>query len=171
MIIAISIIAITLFFFHFQLDRSSYKEWNIEKPGNDSTVRFERESTVGKKPVDFDKLKITNWKIGSLYYSYFKFTAILILIYLSLNQFGKVLKSVKELETFHQTNVHAFRRIGYYCLFIAGLSLFSYWEFGDYTKSSVSVSMNVLFTALLAFILAEVFKEGNNLMEENQLTI
>lgn len=169
--IGILIIIITTIFIHFQFDRDSYNEWKLEKPTNDSMIRIETESNVGQKPTNEEKLKLSDWNTESLYFNYLKFSAILILLYLSINQFRRVLKSVRKLETFHQTNVRAFKKIGSYCLIISGLSIFNYWEFNDYAKSSISISFNILFIALIAFILAEIFKEGNNLMEENQLTI
>lgn len=170
-IIGIAIIITTTIFIHFQFDRDSYEEWKIEQPESDSPIRYETTKVVGSSPIGDQKLKLSNWRIGSLYFSYLKFIAILILNYLIISQFGRVLKSVRTLETFHQTNVEAFRKIGYYSLVIAGLSTFNYWAFGDYVKSSFSISVNTLLLSLLAFILAEIFKEGNNLMEENQLTI
>ncbi|TRO64458.1 DUF2975 domain-containing protein [Christiangramia sabulilitoris] len=170
-IIGVSIIIIAAFFAHFQFERDSYADLKIEEPTNNSIIRFESESIAGKEPLDFQSLRLSDWKTGSLYFTFFKVTMIMTLTYLSLNQFEKVLKSVKDLKTFHQTNVNSLRRIGYYCLLITGLSIFNYWEFGVYAKSSISISLDVLLITLLAFILAEVFKEGNNLLEENQLTI
>ena len=169
--IGLLIIGLSFLFIHFQLDRNYYDEWNIQKPENNSVIRFERESFVGEKSKNLENLSITDWKTSSLYFTYFKFTATLILIYLAINQFSVILKSVEKLETFRQSNVNAFRKIGYYCLIIQGLSFFSFWEFENYTKNSISVSTTSLFIALLAFILAEIFKEGNNLMEENELTV
>lgn len=171
-LIGIAVIVITALFLHFQFDRDSYVNFGIEQPGNDLLIQYEtisyaEENSMGKEM----KLHLADWKVGSLYFSYIKLVTILILYYLSLTQFGRVLKSVRKLETFHQTNVEAFRKIGYYCLLITGLSTFNYWAFSDYTKSSFSISINVLLISLIAFILAEIFKEGNNLMEENQLTI
>jgi hypothetical protein len=171
LLIGILIITITIGFIHFQFDSNYYNEWSMEKPENDSVIRFEKESFVAHKPTDSQNLRLTDWKTSSLYFNYFKFISILIFIYLSINQFKKVLKSVSKLETFQRTNVRAFRKIGYYCLLIAGLSFFSYLEFNYYSKNSISIPLNILLIALLAFILAEIFKEGNNLMEENQLTV
>lgn len=168
---AIGIIGLTVFFIHFQTDRDFYDSWRFEEPVENSIVRFESESVVGKEPPDFDKLRLSDWKLESLYFTFFKYLFILSLIYLALNQFGNVLNSVKSSKTFQQTNVTAFRKIGYYSLTIAGLSLISYWEFGDFSKNSFSISLNNLIIPLFAFILAEIFKEGNNLKEENQLTI
>ena len=169
--IAVSIIIITTVFIHFQFDRGSYNEWKLEKPTYDSMIHIETESYVGQKPIREEKLKLSDWNTESLYFNYLKFTAILILLYLSINQFRTVLKSVRKLETFHQTNVTAFKKIGNYCLLIGGLSVFNYWKFSNHAISSFSIPFIILFVALISFILAEIFKEGNNLVEENQLTI
>ncbi|MFN4761854.1 DUF2975 domain-containing protein [Gillisia sp. Q332] len=167
----VSIIIITIVFLHFQFDRNFYDEWNFEKPGNDSLILIETESFVGEKSLIDEKQKLSGWNTVSLYFNYLKYTAILIFLFLSINQFRRVLKSVRKLETFHQTNVQAFKKIGNYCLLMGGLSVFSYWDFGNHAISSFTISFNILFVALIAFILAEIFKEGNNLMEENELTV
>lgn len=171
LLIGILIIAITIAFIHFQFDRDFYNEWSMEKPENGSVIRFEREAFLGQNGKELEKLKVTDWKTVSLYFTYLKFTATLILFFLAIHQFSKVLKSVRRLKTFKAINVGAFRKIGYYCLGIAALSFFNYWGFENYTKSSISVSLDVILIALIAFILAEIFKEGNILMEENQLTV
>lgn len=171
LLIGILIIAITIAFIHLQFDSEFYNEWSIAKPENDSVIRFEREAFLGQNAQDFEKLQVTEWKTVSLYFTYFKFITTLILLFLAIHQFGKVLQSVQRLKTFKAINVHAFRKIGYYCLGIAALSFFNYWDFENYTKSSISVSLDVILIALIAFILAEIFKEGNTLMEENQLTV
>jgi hypothetical protein len=170
-LIGITMIIITLVFIHFQFDRGFYNEWKVDKPEMDSIVFIESETLIGKKTGNGQELKFTDWKIASLYFNYLKLTGILVLIYLAIYQFQKVLHSVKKLETFHQTNVDAFKNIGYYCLLITALSVFSYWDFESYSTISFSVSLEILLIALIAFILAEIFKEGNNLMEENKLTV
>lgn len=171
LLIGFLIFAIIIAFVHFQFDRDFYNEWSIEKPENDSVIQFEKEAFLGQNAKDFEKLRVTEWKTVSLYFTFLKFTATLILVFLAIHQFSKVLRSVRELETFKAINVSAFRKIGYCCLGIAALSFFNYWNFENYTKSSISVSLNVILIALIAFILAEIFKEGNNLMEENRLTV
>lgn len=170
-LMGISIILITVIFIHFQIDRDFYNEWEFEQKKNPSMILIETESYVYPRTGNDVNLHFSNLNTGSLYFNYFKFSAIFILLYLSINEFRKVLISVEKLESFHQTNVSAFKNIGSYCFIIFGISIFSYWGFDDYAKSSISIHLYILLIALIAFILAEVFKEGNNLLEENQLTI
>ena len=170
-IIGITLIGTTLFLIHFHIRPSAYNDFKITKPENSSFLKFETENSTGKEQVDFEQMKLTDWKTGSLLFTYFQYASMLILIYLSIHQFSAVLKSVKKLKTFQKTNEIAFRRIGYYCLAIFFLSFLTYWEFGDYSKSNISISFNPLAFALFAFILSEIFKEGNKLKEENELTV
>ena len=167
-IIGMTLIGITLFLVHFHITPSAYEDFKITKPENSSFLKFESEDSIGKEQLDFDQMKLTDWKIGSLLFTYFQYAAILILIYLSIDQFSAVLKSVKKLKTFQKTNKIAFRKIGYYCLTIFFLSILTYWEFGNYSKSSISISLNPVAFSLFAFILSEIFKEGNKLKEENE---
>lgn len=151
--------------------RDFYNEWEFEQKKIQSLILIETETNVYPKAGNDAKLYFSNLNTGSLYFNYFKFSAIIILLYLSITEFRTVLRSVRKLETFHQTNVIAFKKIGSSCFLIFGLSIFSYWGFDEYAKSSISIHLYILLISLIAFILAEIFKEGNNLMEENQLTI
>ncbi|MCM4160538.1 DUF2975 domain-containing protein [Antarcticibacterium flavum] len=170
-IIGITIIMITAVFIHSQFEPDFYSEWKVNKPEVDSIVFIKTETSTGQIPAHEEDLRFTDWKLASLYFNYLKFAGILFLIYLSISQFQKVLQSVRKLETFHQANVDAFKNIGYYCLLITAFSIFNYWEFGNHATTSFSVSLDILLVALIAFILAEIFKEGNNLMEENKFTV
>lgn len=159
----------TFVFIHLQIDRDYYHGWHTEKPIDGHTIQFQK--TYGEEVVDPDKVYISDLNTGSLYFNYIKFAGIIFLIYLSISQFQKVLKSVKSFKTFKTTNVRAFRKIGIYCVIITGLSWVTDWDFDNYHVSRFSIDFDFLIIALLAFIFAEIFKEGNQLMEENQLTI
>ena len=164
-----ALIAITAVFMHLQIDREFYEGWKMEKPVKGKTIQIEK--TLGELENDPNSVYVTNWKTASLYFNYLKFTGILLFIFLAVREFNSVMKSVKNLKTFRKNNVRAFRRIGFYCIVIAGFSWFNYWDFTNYHRAGFQIDTNYLLLALLAFIFAEIFKEGNQLMEENQLTI
>jgi len=170
-ILVLVFFAITIFFIHFQLKPSSYADVKINIPEDASILKFEIEDRVRHKPVALEYVKLTHWITGSMVFTYFQYSLIFLLLYLSLHEFDVVLGSGKKLETFKQTNHLAFRKIGFYCIAITIISLVSSWQFGDYSKSSFSVSFRTLAFALFAFILSEIFKKGNQLMKENKLTI
>ncbi len=158
-------------FIHFQINPATYSELPIIIPDSTSIFRIDTESFKGDNIINIKNLKLTSWNTLSLYFTFLQYTASLILIFLSIDEFKKILLSVKNLQTFRNTNVHAFRKIGFYCLLISFLNIFSYYEFSNYSKITFSISLNTLPFALFAFILSEIFKEGNNLKKENELTI
>ncbi|MCB7482187.1 DUF2975 domain-containing protein [Christiangramia sediminis] len=165
----IVLLILTVVFIHFQVDRNFYKGWHTEKPIKGNSIQFQK--TYGDEVIDPDKIYITDWNTGSLYFNYFKYVGIIFLLYLTIYQFQKVLKSVKNFETFKTTNVQAFRRIGVYCLIISSISWITDWDFNNYHVSGFHIDFDFLIISLLAFIFAEIFKEGNQLMEENKLTV
>tara|TARA_R100000655_G_C2909534_1_gene180321 strand:+ start:165 stop:620 length:456 start_codon:yes stop_codon:yes gene_type:complete len=151
------------------MDDESYEGWYIEKPIENKSVKFKKE--YGDLLKDSQKLYLTDWKNPSLYFTYFKFIGIIGLTILAISQFQSILNSVRTRKTFKKANVSSFRRIGIYCIALSILLGVSDWDFGNYHTSTLSIDFTVLIIALLAFIFAEIFKEGNQLMEENKLTV
>ena len=82
-----------------------------------------------------------------------------------------MIESVKELKTFQETNVLSFRKIGKYVLIIFIITCYSALTFQNGRISGFYFTPNLLILSLLAYIMAEIFKEGNNLEEENKLTV
>jgi hypothetical protein len=78
---------------------------------------------------------------------------------------------VRVIQTFRKANVKSFRKIGKYFLLIFILTSFSIVIFEQGMFYGFSLSFTPLVLMFVAYILAEIFKEGNDLSEENQLTI
>ncbi|MEO1052963.1 MAG: DUF2975 domain-containing protein [Bacteroidota bacterium] len=101
---------------------------------------------------------------------YLKAMAELTISYLIIKQVVKIIHSIRQLNTFRATNVHTLRRIGKLCII---------WFLIDIPELAVSssitiavnIEMGILLAALAAFVLAEIFAEGNKLMEEQKYTI
>ena len=94
-----------------------------------------------------------------------------VLVIIMLDQALLVINSIKSLETFQKQNVAAFRRIGqmFIGLFLVGILGVQFIDTGYHV--SFHFNFVPLLGTLAAYILAEIFKEGNRLMEENKLTI
>lgn len=95
----------------------------------------------------------------------------MILSMLMVQEVRKILKSVQDLETFNSRNVKAFRTLGYLCLAMAALNSVLLLSTNQDAVKNFSVDFNFLYFMLAAFIMAEIFKEGQNLSEQDQLTI
>ncbi|MBC5993483.1 DUF2975 domain-containing protein [Pontibacter cellulosilyticus] len=107
----------------------------------------------------------------SLYLFYLQSVAILIIWIFILQQISKLIRSVRELQTFRNSNSTTLRRIGRYCFLIFILTAFRWAE--TETGSFIGIYINYLPVLFMlgAFILAEIFEEGNKLYEAEQLTI
>jgi hypothetical protein len=115
--------------------------------------------------------KLESIEAGYFYFLSLKGLIELSLFYLILRNVIGVVKSIESLKTFHQANIKAFRRMG---------RLFVVWfliEIPEVNLSALDTSIALQVVpgyavgALICFVLAEIFSEGNQLMEENQLTI
>ncbi|MUP45973.1 DUF2975 domain-containing protein [Gramella sp. BOM4] len=94
-----------------------------------------------------------------------------ILLILALESLIKCFGSIKTYRAFQETNTYQFKRIGkllVYCFIIVSLDL-SYEE--ENFRIGFSPELTYLLLGLLSLVIAEVFKEGNRLREENELTI
>ncbi|WNH08479.1 DUF2975 domain-containing protein [Thalassobellus suaedae] len=123
---------------------------------------------VGEDKEVYSLEKITT---SSLYLNYFKYVAVLLVIFLLIKEFQKVMQSVKHFNTFREDNIKSFRKIGKYLFMFFLLTCYFAVRFQDGGISGFSISFTPLILMLLAFVFAEIFKEGNFLMEENELTI
>lgn len=108
---------------------------------------------------------------GLMLFAMLKIAATILCSILIINEILKVIRSIRSLETFKEKNILAFRRMGNIFLAFFFIQMFSLTPNGDQYSFSVSLPLFYLFAVMGCYILAEIFKEGNKLMEENQLTI
>jgi hypothetical protein len=81
--------------------------------------------------------------------------------------FTKVIESISSLKTFTAANVKSFQNISLYTLIIFSIQLLKLSP----DKIGFSIHFSTIIGSALAIILAEVFKEGQKLLEENELTV
>ncbi|SDS33523.1 Protein of unknown function [Polaribacter sp. KT25b] len=169
-------IVLTTLFIHVLFSPDSYKgvdytyknsnlvnitkssRWKIRLPG--------KQQLEDKEVYALNKITKT-----SLFINYMKLSAVLFLLFLSIKEFQKIMKSVKNLNTFQKNNVDSFRKIGKYLFIIFLLSSYFKIRFQQGGMTNFSMNFTPLIFMLIAFILAEIFKEGNLLQKENDLTI
>ena len=174
-VILVTIIMFTVFFIHFQIDKSAYQNWNfMDKGSSNSIISLESkiDYSQNSKTVSQQKPNFLNFSTLSLYFNYLKFTVSASLIFISLRLFGKVIASVKNRKTFEKINAFAFKRIGIYCFIIGIISSYDYYDFETQFKlTRISLNLTFYIIALIALVLSEIFKEGNKLKLESDLTI
>lgn len=94
-----------------------------------------------------------------------------IVVFLIFSELIKVVQSIKSLQTFTANNIRAFKNIGIYLLIIFVLNIFALSPGEEAYRFSLSIKFYPLIGSLFAFVMAEIFKEGNRLREENELTV
>lgn len=174
-----SFILITFVFIHFQIDREYYNEFNpkINTQTTNTPSSFSlnfktlnkwgsNNSKNNNEVFTFDKISTS-----SVYILFFKYGAILILLFLCTKEFQKIIESIKNLNTFKERNASSFKSIGKYLIFYYLLTSYSITYFKESEISEINLTFGPLIIILITFIMAEIFKEGNTLMEENDLTV
>ncbi|WP_299063400.1 DUF2975 domain-containing protein [uncultured Polaribacter sp.] len=171
-------IALTALFVHVQISPESYKKnhfgQNISSGINfGNSIHFGKYKSwkIDSKADDKEVFTLNKLKTSSLYFIYFKLSAILIFIFLAIREFQKIMQSAKNHKTFQENNIKSFRKIGKYIFIIFLLTSFEILEFQQGGKSGIRIEFTSLILMLISFIMAEIFKEGNLLQQEKDLTI
>ena len=165
MLCVVLFLAMTTLLIHIQVDPDSYNSLDFhvniaEDPGLGITSKHKWQLDGQVAPEDYKVFRLEKLTTGSLYIVFIKYTAILVLVFLCVKEFQRVAESVKNIQTFKEGNVQSFL-----------LYSFSFFNFEQGRLSIVSISFLPLVLMLLAFVMAEIFKEGNQLSEDNDLTI
>lgn len=186
-IIAIAIVSIVFIFVHSSFSPKSYNKltvdlkngsilsYNSTTPSSPDTYEEWEKNEI--KLIYFNKLT-TSSKLFILFHLIF--TSIFYI--LILKELMNFIKSVKDYTSFHLNNSNYFNRIGKYFSFLFVFQIVS-------TINSVSIKFSnnlhtetfahfnlspfIFYTAciLLCFTISQVFKEGEQLKIENELTI
>jgi len=172
LLLVMAFIGVTTLFVHIQVDRDFYKEKGVLKSNHKNyNYSFSRTWKIDPKSVDKDVYILGDIKTESLYFNYFKYSAILLVLFVSFKEFQKVMTSVKEVKTFREETIRSFRNIGKYIFIYVLLTSYNSMTFKLGGFSGTYISITPLIFVLLSFIMAEIFKEGMVLKQENDLTI
>mgnify|MGYP006266416531 CR=1 FL=1 len=117
--------------------------------------------------VDLSQMPVWLGVAVSVYW--FIIGAIYVLI---LNQVSRLLNSMEAISTFYEGSIEAFRKITrlFVALFVVSLVALS-WKGADSYTFGIEADPIYLVYALIAWVLTEVFKEGNRLHEETKYTV
>jgi hypothetical protein len=140
----------------------------------DGTLHYSlnRLGLISSEIPDSDKVVFLNKIRPFFFYLIFlKNVGVILFTWIIIREFGKVIRSLQQLETFRSRNVESFRRIARGLLVIFILSGVTFMVVGNTGDFTFNFDLTLAFLTLVAFILAEIFKEGNRLYEEEQLTI
>ncbi len=180
MIYILSFVVITIIFIHIQIDKEAYNNLKINHTDPQTTLSVGiNKSYSDKWENPYNEVYVLGkFTTTTIYLIYFKFTCIFALLFLSIKEFQNIIQSVKRLDTFRLNNNISFRKIGKYLILYFVLTLLYFTltfknslYFGQGGFSQTSISFTPLLFALISFILAEIFKEGNKLQQEKDLTI
>lgn len=137
------------------------------------SISVEHDASIFKfntKPA-LEGIPLSEYGSIQFYFICLQALVLTVLSFLIIQLSIKVINSIKSLETFRMENVNSFQKMG---------KLFMVWFFVDipsivqnaYTTSfSAELGLKYIVFAIICFVLAEIFSEGNKLMEDSKLTI
>jgi len=166
-------IVLTLLFIHVMISPAFYAETEFVPLAKNTSVfsytmveRWGEHQSIPQNTVSLDQVEIF-----SLIFNYLRLSAILLFTFLAIKDFLSILGSVKTGETFRSGNVYSFRRIGIYLFMLFILSGFMQVTTDEVRFRGYFLNLTPLTLTILAFIMGEIFAQGNQLSEENQLTV
>lgn len=167
-----TLLAATAFFVHLLSNPANYREWSVI-PLLKSTLFSYRvvERWNGSGASDVSLFLFSNISKTSICINYLQFLLQVVLFFVVLGEFSKVIRSVMNIETFHMKNVTSFRKISKYLLAICLLSSITIIDFKDASLREFSPSFSLLCYSIIAYIFSMVFYQGNQLYEEEKLTV
>lgn len=171
LLLVLAFLSLTILFIHIQIDKGFYEGSNVELNKYEffySIIKHEVTSLGNNNERAFTIDKVT---MVSLYINYLRYTLILGIIFMIFKEFQKIIESAQNIETFQKENVVSFRRIGNYIFGYFLLTSIYFMGFETGSLTGFNVSFTPLLLVLLAYIMAELFKEGHLLKQENDLTI
>ncbi|WKV13418.1 DUF2975 domain-containing protein [Marivirga harenae] len=113
---------------------------------------------------------VYNLREGNFWVSFFVIIqnlAILIVWFLILGYGKEIMINIKSIRTFAKDNVKAFSRISSLALLLVIIQFIALSP----GKIGLKIEFSYVFFAFAAIILTQVFKEGQRLLEENELTV
>ncbi|WP_375436567.1 DUF2975 domain-containing protein [uncultured Hymenobacter sp.] len=174
-------------FVHWHLDPAYYKSVQISVEGGSISL-YEGETLHSKSVSGRDivssgnKAALSTASCGkrfyvnelasvSVYTSFLQVVLSIILSGLMIREIIKILKSVREERIFTASNVNSFRLLGWLCLAMSALNSIRIMATAQNSTVSFNPGFSLLLFMVAAFIMAEIFKEGYRLSEQDRLTI
>lgn len=167
----VGIIILTAYLVHWHLEPEAYGHVQYTGP---LSLHLSLNDTFLANSKFTDPLRtvfLNDIRLLSLYSIYLQTVATLLLIFFILKDFVRIIRSVKQFNTFRLENISTFRRIGRLFVVLHVLTSIKFVVVQDKALSEIDFSFTPLVLAMAAFMLAEVFREGNRLYEEEQLTV
>jgi hypothetical protein len=168
----------TVALIHWHSDKEFYRKVTLSNKGN---LQFSVSKSDSDKPVpakakttelaEKEKVSLADLAPSAVYFAYIKSVIYMVFLFLVFREFGKIIRSVQDFQTFRTENIQSFRKIGKYFLVIFLISGLHFISTGSDSFFSIEFETTPLILMLLAYILAEIFKEGHALAEAEKLTI
>ncbi|MDX5444348.1 MAG: DUF2975 domain-containing protein [Hymenobacteraceae bacterium] len=175
----VAIAAFTFMLVHWHFNKEFYRNANVNDEGvtyvvtKKETITESENGAVKTATVEKEEKKISaaDLRPVGLYFLYLKGIIYLFTLFLIFWEFRKVVRSAQLQHTFQTENIKSFRNIGKYFLVLFLISGFHFIASENYERFNIEFDTTPLILMLVAYILAEIFKEGHKLSEDDRLTI
>ncbi|PHR46191.1 MAG: hypothetical protein COA32_11580 [Fluviicola sp.] len=155
--------------------------WHISPNSYDLvelTHQFKAEYGIGDIQVHLnapstrvDKVFISELNAGTMYWLFFRAMFFIGINLLILLKIVGILRSIRTIRTFYDTNIRNLKSIGFYAAIAAVMSSFNFGLWRSEWQVNFTIPWAVIMVSVIAFVLAEVFTEGKQLLEDKNMII
>ncbi len=174
-LIILVLVILVIAFVHIHFSKDDYKGVQISIQNGNLSMYESKGDNIETAPAPSytsdKKVYLKDLNLFSFYFTFLQIVFSMALCFLIAQQVIRILKSVQEFQPFAEGNIKAFKRIGYYCLSIAIVNCFRFLITQNSSSITFSIDYFLLIFMLVVFVLAEIFREGLKLYEQDKLTI
>ena len=169
----IALLFCTILLVKIQNDPQKYSDYIIEKDVPSQTILGLPNFKYAKSKIENadSTVAVSDLNPISLYFIYLQIFIISIFAFLALKEFIKIIRKVQTTETFQIANVKSFKQISKFLLIILLISSIAIISTQKFTYIGFNINYIPFVLMVLAYVMGEIFNEGNDLAEENRLTI
>lgn len=165
-------VAFTIMIIHWHFNPEAYAYIDVSKAFKAGFgVNVDIKLSESSKNAAINAVWMSELNHGMVYWIFIRSSFFLIISILILQKVIKVLQSIKSLKTFYKDNIIHFQQMAKLAFVAFLLSCFNIdyhdGEYGFHLKSA----FGPLIFALACLVLAEIFKEGRRLLEDQKLIV
>ncbi len=174
-LIFLGLALLLIIFIHWHIDKDYYKAVQISVDNGSLFISESKTETADPVPHlssnSGKRVYLNDLNPFSIYFTFLQICVTLVLSFFIAREVIRILKSVHESQPFNAGNITSFQRIGYLCLSLTALNSLRFLITNQTSFKSFSINYTLFIFMLITFILAEIFREGQKLYEQDKLTI
>ena len=166
-VLAIVLLSLVAMGIHWHMDKSFYENFYLVNGFQAGLDSFRLKISHDHLPV----ISLADVSNGTIYWILIRNSIIIIIFILIVKKMLDILRSIRDLNTFYEGNVTAFRQLALLSLLSALVAFFNFGAVGEEIIWNFTVPFKPIISTAICLTLSEVFKEGKRLFDDSKTII